>query len=303
MGKETKKMKILIHYRHFPVAMGRFFDWAFRDLGHEVFSVGNYSGGRIPWGDEFNFPQYAGAPDYEIPEIDYPVDSLLKEIDFKPDVIVQAADVLGLTGKAPYKNVLLKTDPHAVDYTKRQEFVDHVFNMQHHYSTVAETWIPYAHYPGLHQFRDDPKMVHDVVFSGLQYEHRLQALNGMKEAGLKVFCALGVVYEEYVKLYNQGLIAFNWSSKMDLPARFWEGMAMKRLMLTNLVPDLVELTEFKDGVDYVGFTTVEDAIEKALFYTKNKEAREKIAENGYAKVQRHTYQSRAQDMIDVINRL
>lgn len=294
-------MKILIHYRHYPVAMGRFFDWAFRDLGHEVFSVGNYDGGKIPWGDQYDFPQYAGAPDYEIPAIDYPVDSLLKEIDFKPDVIVQAADVLCLTGKAPCKNVLLKTDPHAVDYTERERNIDHSFNMQSHYKRPEETWIPYAFYPGLHKFINLPKE-YDVVFSGLQYDHRKEALEKMADQRLKVFNALGIVYEEYVELYNKGKIAFNWSSKEDLPARFFEGLAMRRLMLTSRVPDLA-LLDLKEDVDYIGFTGAQEAVEKAVYYSQHDKEREAIAYRGWKKVKPQTYHARAQKMIEVIEKL
>ena len=294
-------MKILIHGRAFPVAMWRWFDWSLRDLGHEVFSVGNYNGGKIPWGDQFDYPQYAFPPDYEIPEVNYPVEQILKEISFKPDVIIQAADTIYLTGKAPCKNVILKTDPHAVDYTPRLEFADHVFNMQDFYSLPGETWIPYAYYEPLHRVLNE-KIQYDVVFSGLQYKHRKQALEAMKSSGLKVMSTLGLIYEEYVQTYNQGLIAFNWSSKQDLPARFWEGLAMKRLVLTNIVPDIEKLG-FKEGVHFVGFSSVEEAVEKAKFYTSNTHLAEKIAHDGWERVKPHTYKERAKKMVEVIKGL
>ena len=294
-------MKILIHGRAFPVAMWRFFDWAFRDLGHEVFSVGNYSGGKIPWGDQYDFPQYADAPDYQIPEIDYPIDALLKEISFNPDVIVQAADTISLTGKAPCKNVILKTDSHAVDYTLREKYADHVFNMQHYYMKEGETWIPYAYYPGLHKYIKLYQK-YDVVFSGLQYEQRKKALEAMQKAGLKVLNTLGLIYDEYVEVYNQGKIAFNWSSKEDLPARFWEGLAMRRLVLTNRVPDL-KLLDFKDDIDYIGFDTVDEAVEKAVYYSCHPKEREAIAYRGWKKVKEHTYHKRAEEMLSIIEKL
>lgn len=294
-------MKILIHFRHFPVAMGRWFDWTLRDMGHEVFSVGNYNGGKIPWGDQFDYPQYAFPPDYEIPEINYPVNSLLKEIPFKPGVIIQAGDVVYLTGKAPCKNVVLMTDPHAVDYKPRLEFADHAFNMQDFYRTPDQTWIPYAYYPPIHKHIKLGQK-YDVVFSGLQYEHRKDALEKMKQAGLNVLSTLGLIYDEYVQAYNEGLIAFNWSSKQDLPARFWEGLAMGRLVLTNRVPDLEKLP-FQDGVDFVGFSTVEEAVEKAVYYSKHSEEANKIAMSGHLKVSSHTYKTRCTGMLSVIKKL
>lgn len=295
-------MKILISFRHFPVAMGRWFDWTFRDLGHEVFSVGNYSGGKIPWGEQFDYPQCAWPPDYEIPEMEaYPLDQLLKDIPFKPDVIIQAADTTYLSGKAPCKNVILMTDPHAVDYKPRLVHADHAFNMQDFYRTPEQTWIPYAYYPPIHKYiKLDQK--YDVVFSGLQYEHRKNALEKMSQSGLKVLSTLGLIYDEYVRTYNEGLIAFNWSSKQDLPARFWEGLAMGRLVLTNKVPDLKKLP-FQDGKDYVGFTTVEEAVEKALYYSQHPEEARKIGMSGKQRIASHTYENRCRKMLKVIENL
>ena len=54
-------MKILVNFRAFPVAMGRYFYDAFRKMGHEVILVGSQDprGAEwIPWGD-FRFPDYA----------------------------------------------------------------------------------------------------------------------------------------------------------------------------------------------------------------------------------------------------
>jgi hypothetical protein len=297
-------MRILIHGRHYPIAMWRWFDFAFRDLGHEVFSVGNWSGpeGKIPWGDDFRFPQYAFAPDHELPDIpEYDINKLLNEIDFKPDLVVQASDVSHLLGKSPILNVSILTDPHCVNYSERVKYSDHVFNMQHAYLEPGQTWLPYAYYPPVHRFISKENE-YDVVFSGLQYDHRKEALEKMKSAGLKVFTTLGLLYEEYAQKYNSGTIAFNWSSKNDLPARFWEGLAMKRLVLTNKCPDLEQL-EFIDGVDYISFSGVDDAVDKAVYYSNNKKEADKIAASGYKKVQKHTYLRRCEKILEVIGKL
>ena len=296
-------MKILIHGRAFPIAMWRWFDWAFRDLGHQVFSVGNYDGGKIPWGPEFDFPQYAFPPDHQIPEMEaYPIESVLKAIDFKPDVIVQASDVTYLSGKAPCKNVILMTDPHSVDYTPRLQFADHVFNMQNAYREDGQTWIPYAFYPPIHRHIPNLERKYDVVFSGLQYDSRRETLERLQNEGFKVLTTLGLLYEEYVTAYNSGDVAFNWSSKNDLPARFWEGLAMRRMVLTNRCPDLEQL-EFKEDVHYVGFSTVEEAVEKTKFYLKNYPIMHRIQNKGYQAVQPHTYYARAKKMLGVIEAL
>lgn len=297
------KPNILIHGRAFPVAMWRWFDWGLRDLGYNVFSVGNYDEGRIPWGPEFNYPQYAFSPDHQIPEGDYPIDAVLKEIDFKPDVIIQAADTVFLTGKAPCKNVIIETDPHCVDYTPRLQYADHVFCMQDCYKKPGQTWLPYAYYPPVHRYISDTHIEYDVVFSGLQYDKRKETLEKMKQSGLNVLTTLGLIYDEYVRAYSSGRIAFNWSSKNDLPARFWEGMAMGRLVLTNKVPDLALLPHLKDGVHYITFNSVDDAVKKAQYYIANPWEAEAIGERARRAVKNDTYYERCKDMMKVIESL
>jgi len=290
-------MKILIHYRHFPVAMGRFFHWAFQDLGHEVYSVGPYSHGTIPWGD-YSFPEHAFPPDANTQEGNVPLQHVLDNIPFKPDMVFQAGDVTYLTGKVKgVINATLATDPHAVNYTMRRLYSDIFFNMQKFYSEKNDVWIPYAYYPGIHRNLGKKDMKYDVVFCGLQYEHRREALSKMEEKGLRVFNALGVIYEKYVDVYNEGKIAFNWSSKQDLPARFWEGLAMGRLVLTSRVPDLKEI-DMEEDVDYVAFSSVEEAVEKAVYYANHEDERIKIALSGQRKVNEpHTYLKRAVKII------
>lgn len=293
-------MNILLHFRHFPVAMGRFFDWGLKDLGYKVFTVGPYTGGKIPWGEHFNYPKYRFPPDYILPDGNVSIEAVLKRIPFKPDVIIQAADTIYLTGPSPVPNIVIATDPHAVDYSDRIKYASLFFSMQNCYLPSAH-WLPYAYEPAIHKYLPKIKQEFDVVFSGLQYQHRILALMAMKNNGLRVENRFGLIYEGYVEFYNKGKIAFVWSSKDDLPARFWEGLAMRRLVLTYRVPDLKKL-EFVDGIDYVGFDNLEEAIQKAKFYTENDEAREKIALSGWKKVQPHTYQARCKNMMEVLKK-
>lgn len=296
-----------MHFRHFPVAMGRFFHWAFEELGHEVFTIGPYSGGRIPWGDKYFYPEHKYPPNYVIPEGNVNLESVRTSIPFKPDFIFQAADVIYLSGPSAVPNVILATDPHAVDYTTRLQYADYFFCMQNHYMKDfpfkgPKAWIPYAHDPNIHKRIVFTEPVYDIVFSGLQYDHRKTAMSAFQSAGLKVFNTLGLIYDDYVNLYNKGKIAFNWSSKQDLPARFWEGLAMGRLVLTNRVPDL-KLLDLTENKDYVAFDTLEEAVVKAKYYLSHETERVKIASSGYGKVQKHTYQNRCLDILKVMKLL
>lgn len=294
-------MNILLHFRHYPIAMGRWFDFALRDAGHQVVSVGNYDGGKIPWGDQFDFPQYAFPPDIQIPEQEfYPLDQVLAHCPFTPDLVIQAADTTALSGKAPCPNILIETDPHAVNYTMREAQADVVFCMQDFYKKPGQTWLPYGYYPPIHYPEPAKERQYDIVLSGLQYPHRQQAFIAMEKAGLKVYSTLGMLYDEYRALYMQAPMALCWSSKQDLPARFWEGLAMKRLVLINRVPDLQHL-EFQDGVHYVGFSSTKELVEKALYFASHPELGLKIAQAGYEAVLKHTYANRVEQMMKVIH--
>lgn len=298
-------MNILIHYRHFPIAMGRYFDMALRDLGHNVFGVGCYQGGKIPWGEQFNFPKYDFPPDYEIPEAEsFPLDYVLDHIDFKPDVIIQAADVSYLSGKSKVPNVIIGTDPHCIDYTPFLENASHFFCMQNcymeKYAFKNKYWLPYAYLPSVH-YNTHQEPEYDVVFIGLQYEHRVRVLDELKARGHKVFAELGHIYDEYRDIYNKGKIAFNWSSKDDLPARFWEGMAMGRCVVTNHVPDLSSI-DLLPHDDYEAFdNSVEGAI-SSIEYLLQDDNWKSYSERGEKSVKEHTYQNRCKEMLEIICR-
>lgn len=279
--------------------MGRYIHWGLEKAGHEVWSVGPYSRGTIPWGD-FKYPQrYWMPPNIETPDQDrIPVADVLqvcKKVGFKPNLLVQAADVYHLSGKSPIPNIVIGTDPHCIDYTEASYHADDYFSMQKFYSNGAK-WMPYGFDQDIHQYFPDLDQEYDVALCGLQYDHRKNVLKRVSDAGHKVYCGLGLIYDEYVKMYNQSKIAFNWSSKEDLPARFWEGLAMARLVVTNRVPDL-QWFDFKDKEDYVGFDTEDEAVELINYYLNHESEARRIALNGYKKVQLHTYQHRVSEML------
>ena len=298
-------MKILIHFRHFPVAMGRWFDWAFRDLGHEVWSVGCYNGPRIPWGEQYSYPDYDFPPDYEIPEIEYyPIKDVLEQCPFKPDMVFQAGDTTYLKGNPGCLNVILGTDPHVVNYQPRLEDATHYISMQNHYLNAVDFdkkfWVPYGYKADLH-IKKDEKQEYDVVFIGLQYDKRVEILDDMSKRGYRVYNNLGKVYDEYVGIYNKGLIAFNFSSREDLPARFWEGLAMGRCVVTNAVPDLKDI-DFIDGVDYISYRSPDEAIAKMEFLVNNPILAAGTANNGYMNLIKggHTYKDRAEEVLKYV---
>jgi len=288
-------MNILINYRHFPVAIGRYIHWAFERLGYNVISCGEYSSGKIPWGDQFDFPEWKMPPDVILPAVSsFPIQEALKMVRAKgydPDMVVQAGDVSFLEGKADIPNMIIATDPHAVDYTPRLVHADYFLCMQNCYISKygGGTWFPYGFDEDIHKRRAKIRIYNDVVFCGLQYDHRVDLLKEIERRGWYVGNAFGKIYDQYVEHYSTGRIAFNWSSKDDLPARFFEGMALSNMMVTNKVPDLELFPDIKEGRDYVGYSTKEEAIEKIEYYLNNPELGMEIAHEGWRAVRPHTY--------------
>lgn len=296
-------MKILLHYRHFPMALGRYFDYALRDLGHEVFTAGCYAGDRIPWGEEYRFPEYDMPPDLEIPELEsFPMETIINRMPWYPELVLQASDTTYLSGKPVCPNVIIATDPHSVNYLPRLAQASHFACMQKfymdRYSFKNKFFLPYAYYPGIHKRLDKMEKIYDVVFIGLQYEHRVDALNKMKERGLNVFNELGHLYDEYCRIYNQGKVAFNWSSKEDLPARFWEGLAMGNCLLTNIQEELFNVADLVPTGSYLTFSNANEAAEEAAHAIKEGYWKE-IADKGYDAVTKgkNTYQDRCETLL------
>ena len=98
------------------------------------------------------------------------------------------------------------------------------------------------------------------------------------------------------EVYGQSKIVFNASINGDLNMRFFEALASGALLVSDRIKNgLDEL--FTEGEHYVGYTTVEEAIEKIDYYLANPEERMKIALAGQKLVlDSHTYRHRWTDL-------
>lgn len=295
-------MKILMSYKHYPMCGGNYFKWAMQDLGHEVFSVGYFSGEVVPWEGNPKFPKHVFPPDLalstDIPF--YPLDEILKQMPWKPDLILQIDAGFYLTGKAPdgIPNVMFATDPHFLDYTLQYNMVDFFFNPQpmSFAKYPKSIFLPWAYDPNIHKPLLREEKLYDVVFIGLMYENRKKALEELAKHA-KVFASpAGIIFEDCTKIYNQGKISFNWSSNDDIPMRIFEGMAYGNLVLTNRITGLDQL--FKEDKHYIGFSSMEELIEKIDYLMSNPEIIDKISEAGYMEVEEHTYINRCKDILD-----
>jgi len=167
---------------------------------------------------------------------------------------------------------------------------------------IQVQYVPYAFDPHIHYWLPHRRRTHDVtLITGLLYQNRHLALEALRAAGLSVRHEVGLLYEEGTAVYNQGLIALNWSSRCDLPMRFWEGLAYRNVVLTNRVPDLELFPEFQEDVHYLAFDDLHELLEKAIWAVDHPLEAQRLAERGYAQawIGRHTYTRRALQILNL----
>lgn len=95
----------------------------------------------------------------------------------------------------------------------------------------------------------------------------------------------GMDYKEHTEFLNSGLMVIQNSRWGEITRRIFEGMACKKLVLTDRLNDSKRLHElFEEGKEIVFYDDLEDCINKLNYYHENQQEREEIAEQGYQKV-------------------
>jgi spore maturation protein CgeB len=126
-------------------------------------------------------------------------------------------------------------------------------------------------------------------------------VDALRAKGLNVYYDIGPAFDEYRKIYNQSKVAISWSSLLDTPMRVYEAMGMKIPLVANRTYDLVN--QFKDGLDFKGFDTLDQAVEAVLWFLQNPVDANRIARNGYLTATfEYTWRERVGEMIDQLMR-
>jgi hypothetical protein len=317
LGTQPRKIRVLLVYIVYPLAMGTYFKKALEHRDDVDLKVsGVYTGNFIPWQGGMTLPdKYAIVPDIPLPfspnigEINY---ELIKAQlgDWTPDLIINVDAGLHFKYK-PTDGIVVTvgTDPHVLNewYDAPRKYSDKFFNMQACYSKKGDIYLPYAysqydHYPEEREvsisINDSTTYAHkdtDAVLIGMPYENRVLWVNELRKRGVSVIFENGPVFDEARALYNRGRIGLNWSSLDDLNCRAFELPAMKLAPVMNIVPDIGKF--FVDGEDYLGFTSLSEAVEKVLWLKENPEKAHKIAEHGYNTVKPHTFDARIETIL------
>ena len=302
-------MKIVLSFIVYPFTMAHYFWRAFeRRDDVELYVVGPYTSNWIPWNNGMYLPhKYVKQPDLPLPQQaihirpkSFIVQAQMPDEWQEPDLWLQI-DAGWHTNDRPKAKVVahVQTDPHVLKqhYQVPKSYSDFNFCMQGSYIQENEILLPYAYDPTIHYPMDLPKE-YDACMIGLHYPQRDQLVNRLVNRHFTVHYSIGQVYDEYRELYNKSRISLCWSSLQDLPARFWEGLAMKLPVIMNRVPDLDKF--FVEGRDYLGFSNIDEAEKQALLLLSDDKKRQEIAENGYNAVKEHTWDARVQQILETV---
>lgn len=301
------KKRILILSIHYPLTMAMYMEKALRSFQDvEVVTVGPYTGTWIPWKGGMNikndnkpdvvlpFPETVRKVPYPI--VEYSVTRAGIDPNFDMVLTIDAGIHWGAKPQVKCPVVHIATDPHVLNYDFPRAYSDFFFNMQKSYMKDGDILLPYAHDEEIHSIDYSQPYTYDGCLVGLQYPNRIKLVNELRNRGYKIYADTGPVLDEYRQINNQSLIGLNWSSAYDVTARVYEIMGMGLLPLINRIPALDD--HFKEGVHYLGFSTLSEAIEKFEDARKHYESYLHIAHEAHYEVSTfHTWKHRMRDLL------
>ncbi len=177
---------------------------------------------------------------------------------------------------------------------------------------VAARWCPLAFDPEIHRKHPLPKIL-DISFVGNSgrfrwgnffydgkevFRERTKLLSLLKKR-FNLFMGK-FFFEDMAVVFSLSKIVFNKSVKDDVNMRVFEALGCGSLLLTNRIGPGQDLL-FKNGEHIVEYRSRKELIEKAEYYLKHEEEREKLAAQGREEVLRkHTYAHRMEYMLSFV---
>ncbi len=189
-------------------------------------------------------------------------------------------------------------------------------------------WLPFACDPDSHKPVDvndaeREKYGADIVFVGSHYPNREFVFEALKDFDFRIYgpgwnklsgnsplegkaADIKLKSEEWLKIYAASKIVVvvhyddGKTPCYQVSPKVYEALACRKFLLVDDQRDLKNL--FEDGRHLVIYKNRDDLKEKARFYLKQSQLRERIAEQGYKEVlQKHAYLHRVRKLLSVVN--
>ncbi len=152
----------------------------------------------------------------------------------------------------------------------------------------------------------------EISFVGQPHGNRVEVLSTLIKSGLKLeVFGFGwenrprIPFHQMVRLFSRSKINLNLSNSSTLigqqiKGRNFEIPGTRSFLLTSNAENLSEY--YEDGKEIVISDTAEELVDKANYYLKNENERNKIAENGYKRtLAEHTWHHRFDEIFSSIN--
>ncbi len=220
--------------------------------------------------------------------------------------------------KSGGKTIYVASDTHLDNgyrLNKAKKFDYAFFNQKDAAEEFGTIWLPHAFEPTAYP-KIDIIQKYDVGFVGHVQETpnynsitRVEALDRLfKEFPTFYYGSRHPgfpeknLFEDAAMKFSLSKIAFNISIKDDVNMRVFETLGTGSFLLTNWIPTLGDL--FEDGKHLVTYKTLDEMVEKARYYLKHDNEREKIAKAGYKEViKKHTYKHRIEQIMATVTKL
>lgn len=129
--------------------------------------------------------------------------------------------------------------------------------------------------------------------------NRGEWVNHIERSGIPVKKNIFVIGDDMVRTINSYKIHFNRNIADDINFRTFETLGCRTFLLTNHTPGLETL--FNIGENIITYSDKVDLIDKVKYYLEHDEERDEITRKGYEHVKNnHTYDNRAQQLVDII---
>jgi hypothetical protein len=220
----------------------------------------------------------------------------------KPDLVINVMPFSEMFVIPGVPSCYWEIDDHMIRGHKPEYYamVDHVYVAQSYFQELyppkKTSYLPLACDPEKHHRIHGLKQKYDIGFLGNDtYPVRRLALEQLatKYKVLRSNSAPGLPYST---LLSQCKMTFNYSLDHDVNMRFFEAIAIGRLLLTDYLPEQDEFATV--GKHYQTFQSWQELDGQVGYYLSHEEEREKIALAGSLHMMRqHTYEIRLRKIL------